>query len=394
MRLLLLVSFALTLGGCAGLGTGSGRVAIGSISNLPQVHLPGATMAEARSVAMAAARTKGWEITAADANRLLLERPLPPDLPQAQALNSPLAPPRMQVETDIVERRDGAIVALRAFILTNPGTKDEKRLDYTSDYESQLLISLSSLSSAWLAARDKVRSEVPTLAAYQGEQETEADVGGSLGDVAETVSPSGAAPVGGQAVDPSARAGTAEAAAPSSPDPMRIEPAPIPPPTTRIVEHRPPPASGAAAPLSAPVIASTPPVGTAPVRSTQVASGALLAPTIEAPASPTTAAEAAPSVLRPGPSLDGGVPSPAPVAPTVPVETAASNDMLVLSQDARKGLWAYYAEDYARLRGCAIGDRGAMLLQQSDGFELHEVECDGAANVLVRCRGGVCEPLR
>jgi hypothetical protein len=188
-------SILLFVAGCASTGgdAGAGRVSIGSIAGLPQVQLPGATMAEARSVAMAAALTKGWDITAADANRLLLERPLAPNAPQAAALNSPLAPPRMQVETDIVERSDGAIVALRAFVLTNPGTNDARRLDYTKDYESQLLISLSSLSSAWLAARDKVKSEVPALAAAPDIDD--APVGsGDLGDVAETVDAADAAP--------------------------------------------------------------------------------------------------------------------------------------------------------------------------------------------------------
>ena len=68
--------------------------------------------------------------------------------------------------------------------------------------------------------------------------------------------------------------------------------------------------------------------------------------------------------------------------------------MMVLNASGRKGLWAYYAEDYARLRGCAIGDRGATLLQETSAFELHEVACVGADNMLVKCQGGVCEGVR
>jgi hypothetical protein len=375
MHLLLAVPLALALGGCASvgsLGSGSGpaKVQIGDISKLPQVQLPGASMEDARSVAMAAARTKGWDITAADANRLLLERPLPPDLPQAQALSSTLAPPRMQVETDIVDRRDGAIVALQAFAITNPGTKDEKRIDYTSDYENQLLISLSSLSSAWLAARDNVHSQVPTLAEFQQEHggETEANATANLGDVAETVSAGGTAVAAAptrSAPQPAPQA-AAPRTAPAS-QPSWSEPAP------RIVESSAP----------APATSSAPPT-------TQVASSTLVAPTIEAPASPTTAAEAAtPPQLRPG--ATGYAPAAAPMAP---VEPAGSNDMLVLNQGSQKGLWAYYAEDFARLRGCSIGDHGAMLLQQAGGFEVHEVECTNGTNVLVKCRGGVCEAMR
>jgi len=75
-------------------------------------------------------------------------------------------------------------------------------------------------------------------------------------------------------------------------------------------------------------------------------------------------------------------------------QPAGGNNMLVLDTSARKGLWAYYAEDYARLRGCSLGDRGAVLLQETDTFELHEVECAGAANMLVKCQGGICQAMR
>jgi hypothetical protein len=112
-----------------------------------------------------------------------------------------------------------------------------------------------------------------------------------------------------------------------------------------------------------------------------------VAPTIDAPASPTTAEAAATGPMR-------GTATPAPVAPLASESYPASNDMLVLNQSSRRGLWSYYAEDYARLRGCAIGDRGAMLLQEANGFEVLEVECSGGPNVLVKCRGGVCEPMR
>jgi hypothetical protein len=382
IRFPLLFPIALLLAGCASLGgSGSGpaKVNIGNISNLPQVTLTGASMADARSVAMAAARTKGWDIIAADANRILLERPLAADSPQAQALGSALAPPKMQVETNIVERGDGSIVALSAFVITNPGTKDEKRIDYTSEYENQLLISLSSLSSAWLAARDKLRSDVPVLAEFGAQQDDGATAaGGDLGDAAATVSAGGAAaavPAATPAPEPPAPAAPQTAGRETSPAPVAPSPAPAqvqPTPQPRQVQ--------------------TPPQQPRP---TPVASTSLVAPTVEAPASPTTAAEAAaPSRLRPGSGPSGTVVGPAPIAPTVPAEAAARNDMLVLNQGGQKGLWAYYAEDFARLRGCALGDRGAMLLQQTDGYEIHEVECMGSNNLLVRCRGGVCEPMR
>jgi len=379
IRIPFLLLLALTVVGCASVGGGSvpgeAKVSIGNISNLPQVALPGASMQDARSVAMAAARTRGWDIVAADANQLLLERPLPPELPQAQALGSALAPPRMQVETNIAERGDGSIVALRAFVLTNPGTPEEKRLDYTSEYENQLLISLSSLSSAWIAARDKLRAEVPVLAEREGGGDTEADTGADLGDVAQTVSADGAA-----AADASTTAQEAPAATP------RVAAAPTATRSAAPSSSAPPPAIRSTTTQSVttgPV--TTQPRSAQPATSAGAASGsALVAPTIEAPRSPTTAAEAAAPAPR----------TPAPVAPTVAADSGAPNAMLALNQGSRKGLWAYYAEDFARLRGCALGDRGAMLLQETNGFEIHEVQCVGSSNLLVKCRGGVCEPMR
>ncbi|TVQ94619.1 MAG: SH3 domain-containing protein [Chromatiaceae bacterium] len=65
-----------------------------------------------------------------------------------------------------------------------------------------------------------------------------------------------------------------------------------------------------------------------------------------------------------------------------------------LNATARKGLWADYAEEYARRRGCAVGALGAVLLQEAPTYELHEVHCDGSNNFLLRCQGGVCQETR
>ncbi|MBK1631251.1 hypothetical protein CKO31_10970 [Thiohalocapsa halophila] len=382
MRPLILLLLALAVAGCASLGSsvpGEEKVYIGDISNLPQVKLPGATMQDARSVAMAAARTKGWDIIAADANRLTLERPLPPGSPQAQALGSVLAPPRIQVQTDIVERGDGTIVALQAFVLTNPGTPEEKRINYTSDYESQLLISLSSLTSAWLAARDKLRSEVPVLAATETDADADTTAGTDLGDVAATVGAGGgdaaAAEVARAEDDPASQASQA------APEPAQRAASPTrqqPVPQQTTVPQQPSARQTAASAPAAPPAA---------------AGSALVAPTIDDPGSPSTAAEAAaPSAQPPAAAANPGA-GPAAVTPASG-SGGSRNDMLVLNQGSRKGLWAYYAEDFARLRGCALGDRGAVLLQETDGFEVHEVQCVGSSNQLVKCRGGVCEPLR
>jgi hypothetical protein len=398
MKLFCLVVFALAVGGCASMGGGKAgpdKVYVGDISQMPQVTLPGAKLEQARSVAMAAARTKGWDLVSADANRLLLERPLPPNLPQAQALPSPLAPPRMQVATNLVERGDGTIVALSAAVLTNPGTPDEAVIDYTADFENELRTSLSSLSSAWLAARNELNSRAPVLA----EREAAEGGGAAAGEAAADTSADVAVAAAAAPAAPAARAPAQAAPAPTTPAPTPTPTAPAPQ-AAPAVRAAPPPAPAAPAPPPtpqpqvAPRPAPTPPVPVGAASAPATAGVGAVAPTIAPPASPRTAAEAAsPSALRPGPSL-GSVASPAPIAPTAPVEVGGSNDMLVLNQGSRKGLWSYYAEDYARLRGCKLGDRGAVLLQDTDGYELHEVQCVGSSNVRVRCRGGVCEPLR
>ncbi|WP_295542569.1 hypothetical protein [uncultured Thiohalocapsa sp.] len=343
MRTLTLLLLLLALAGCAGLersGRGDGQVDAGDLADLPRVSLPGARLQEARSVAMAAARTKGWTILTADANRLVLERQLPPDAPQAQALGSVLAPPRIQVVTDIAERSDGTVVALRAFVLSNPGTPEERRIDYTADYESQLLISLSALTSSWIAARDKLRSQVPVLATTEADA-TDTDAVGDLGDAATTVS-----------------AGAAQAA-------VAARPAPTSAPEAADARAR----TGRASPETG----QTTPPAIDDWRGGD-ARGAM--------------------AQRAVTGVDGAVTGPSPIAPTAPADSGAPNEMLVLNRQGRTGLWAYYAEDFARLRGCALGGRGAVLLQETDGFEVHEVECVGRNNLLVKCRGGVCEPMR
>jgi hypothetical protein len=54
------------------------------------------------------------------------------------------------------------------------------------------------------------------------------------------------------------------------------------------------------------------------------------------------------------------------------------------------GVWAYHAEEYAAARGCVLGDRGAILVDDRDGSELHRVHCDGGGSVLVRCDRTAC----
>ena len=333
---------AVLVAGCA---TQPGMVVVGDVSSLPQTLLPGAKLAHARSLAMGMARSKGWDIIEAAPNRLLLERDLPRSSPQAVALGPSSVPPRIQVETNLVERGDGVVVALRSMIIANPGTTEERRIDYTSDYENELVISLSSLKSAWLANQQKIASEVPVptpaVAAEQAAENTPETAGGIPAPRTDLAAFPKAPP-----------AESASAPQPSSADVVVREPAPVPLPAPE----------PAAAPMS--------------------------------PEAPTLAAADTGAERLPAPSGDGLPASATPAIPAPAPATPAANDMLVLNTGARKGLWAYYAEDDARLRGCALADAGAVLLQETPTYELHEVHCAGSRNFLLRCQGGVCQEMR
>ena len=70
------------------------------------------------------------------------------------------------------------------------------------------------------------------------------------------------------------------------------------------------------------------------------------------------------------------------------------NDMMMLSGRPRTGLWAYYAERFAEQQGCELDELGAVLLQKTPAFELHEVHCKLSANLLLKCQGGICQGVR
>jgi hypothetical protein len=68
--------------------------------------------------------------------------------------------------------------------------------------------------------------------------------------------------------------------------------------------------------------------------------------------------------------------------------------MMALNQPAPTGVWAYYAEHYARVRGCTIAGEGAVLVEKQPDYEMHRVYCEGGQTFLVRCNAGVCRGMR
>ena len=62
--------------------------------------------------------------------------------------------------------------------------------------------------------------------------------------------------------------------------------------------------------------------------------------------------------------------------------------------DTPVGLWAYYAERYARAAGCDLDDRGAVLVHANQSEELHRVFCRARAPIMVRCNNQGCRRAR
>jgi hypothetical protein len=110
---------------------------------------------------------------------------------------------------------------------------------------------------------------------------------------------------------------------------------------------------------------------------------------IAAPAGPAPIPAAAPVETR------DARPEPAPSPQTPAGDAGASPDnMLVLRQPRQVGLWAYYAEQYARLRGCSLAGDGAVLIEKSRYGETHRVYCEGGGSYLVRCNAADCRGMR
>ena len=81
--------------------------------------------------------------------------------------------------------------------------------------------------------------------------------------------------------------------------------------------------------------------------------------------------------------------APAPVSASTAAVSPQEN-MLVLNRTSEPGIWAYYAEHYAKIRGCDVAGRGALLEEKQPGFEIHRVDCENGQSFRVRCNAGSC----
>ena len=329
------------LAGCAG------NQAISETSdsgNRQQLVIVGAKLTDVKGLAMGSARSKGWSIVKSTDDLLVMQRPLDPAALATGTLgaaNSTVAPV-VEVNATFREQSDGTNVALAATLITQPpGAGSPQRTDYTDQYRDALTQSLQSLRANWTANRQRIANAIPPLATAPEGVPLNTGTGTSnapppaqaWGQPAEQPAPK---------FDPPAPQSTTP-----TPEPLAFPPAPVP--------EEPLSQSSSAAPRANPGL---PPVVDGSSRSL-------------AGASPTP--------------IDGSTQPPVPAEP--------QNTMLTLNQGSETGTWAYYAEQYARLRGCDIANGGSQLIQSRADGEIHKVSCVGSDSYLLKCQNGVCQDL-
>ena len=354
------------LGGCAGTGSTMSGWEIG---NRPQILLPGANRSEVKGLAMGSARSKGWSIVTSSNDRLVVQRPLDPASPTALAVGAAASTitPMVEVTSAFVERSDGVVVALGAELVTQPpGEKAPTRVDYTETYREALTQSLESLRNNWTSNRQRVANAVPPESSHS-EEAVASPEGGT-----EPANP--LAQAWGQTLEEEKRAKAEEgAAATSAPAPVPQEPRAAPEP--RVAASPPPPSTAPSTPAPGPAPAPVPiPAPTASPGGAPVIDGSSA---VASPAQPPPSRGTSSSLL-----------------PPVPIETVAPEDnMLTLTEATGTGTWAYYAEQYARLRGCTLTEQGSVLVETRSDSEIHRVPCVGADSFLLKCQNGVCRGL-
>lgn len=108
---------------------------------------------------------------------------------------------------------------------------------------------------------------------------------------------------------------------------------------------------------------------------------------------PTGAPAPAPAPISPQTMVRPAEAVAAPQPVTTAPAAAAPNDMLRLNVPVPTGIWAYYAEHYARIRGCNLAGEGAVLIKKTADFEEHRVYCEDGKTFMVRCNAGTCRGL-
>lgn len=325
-------------------------------SNLPRLVLSGATLAEVKSLAMGAARSRGWMIRYADStpDRLVVGRPAEASVLALAAPNLTTASGAMLEVTTLLKDVGGGVeVATLAEVVT-PTQQGAAagRIDYTEQFREPLTQSLHSLRERWMRDRERLARAAPPPEGWKSAWEL------PLAAAAAAPSPPPAPPV---AVAPTPPAPT------SAPVPVA---APPKPPAAPLKVAAPVPVATAAKPAPVAKPAAPAKVATPPAKPT--AAKAAVAAKVAPPAKPVTPTKPA---------------TPAQTAAAAPPKPAAAKPA------APKAQWSAKAEQYARQRGCKVGNSGAQLIESRKDGEVYKVPCQGSDSSLIRCKGGTCQGL-
>jgi hypothetical protein len=369
-----LATLGLLQAGCASNPTtGSADMQPGSleVGDRPQMAFPGATRAEVKALAMGSARSRAWIIVESTDDRLVAQRPLDPSSPSARALGPSATAPGSLVEVTsyFLEDRGGVKVALDAVVVSPaPAPNPPTRIDATETFRPSLDESLRSLQATWSRDRARIARAAPPVGGIPGEERATAGTDTTLTDASERSLPVPTDPAAARMSEPSSpptsvrTPTTAARTAWSTPQPT--------PQSTPARQSTPIPASVAAAPTAPTPEARRPAAGPAPV------------------------VDASPTLTRTTPGATTQPMSlPDPLAQPAAEPLPADENMMALSPSSGSVSWAYYAEQYARLRGCNVGPQGSILIDSRSDGEIHKVPCDGADSVLVQCQNGECRGL-
>ncbi|QGU32517.1 hypothetical protein [Thermochromatium tepidum] len=325
----------------------SGPVPIDT-TDLPRLMLPGATAAEVRSLALGAARSRGWTVKHVDLDneRLVIERPV-------EAIPGVAAKPGSTVEvTTLLKNTGGGIeVATLAELVTPPyAGHPAERIDYTEPFRDTLMQSLDSLRERWIRYRERLARAVPPSRGWDDAWK-------------DPNTPPSHKPLRDEGDDIQ----TAQALPPTSPPTSDTTPAP----------------GDAGARSQAQIDHSAIPRPTYTPRPTMPSPGytrPAAAPVVDASSPPTPLPEPPGPVAAPPVATRDTLVS----LPRVePVPAAASPRLL----------WSAKAEQYARQRGCQVTTSGSQLIESRQDGEVYKVPCQGSDSFLIRCQNDICQGL-
>ena len=350
--------------GCASsprTGTFDPQVDAFQVGDRPQMAFPGATRAEVKALAMGSARSRAWIIAETTDDRVVARRPLDPGSPLARELGQAAATAApdslVEVTSYFLDDRGSVKVALDAALVSTTPDGQSARTDVTEAFRPSLDESLRSLHSTWSRDRARVARAAPPSGGARADGES--DSGTAVGADDRALADTGVSAPTAWGDETTA----VETAAPALPSQT---------PAAETPERTSPPA-----PMPVAVTAETP----TPEPRRQAGSPAPIVDT--RPALTRT---------RPGPAtqpMSLPEPLPQPAVETIP----ASENMMALAPSPGSVSWAYYAEQYARLRGCNVEPSGSILIDSRSDGEIHKVPCTGADSVLVQCQNGECRGL-